>query len=303
MIQSIKVTNYRGESKTFVLPYPEESGYAIKEVQGLGPPRASINLGDRAQGDGSVFNSARIGNRNIVLYLIFFADDVEHVRHDSYRLFPLKKEVTIQVTTDERVCETTGYVESNEPVIFSSQEMTQVSILCPDPYFYAVGDAGKRIIPCDLPNQFEFPFENKSLTEPTIEFLMRENGAQIEIDNQGDVEIGFTIRIKFKGPATGIQIRRANTQQRMRLDDNIINAIVGGIQIGDEIVINTRRGSKSIELIRGGTTYNIINALKSGATWHQLEVGVNLFKIYATDGDELNNLSISFEYRLTYQGV
>lgn len=69
MIKSVKVTNYLEESKTFVLMDPEASGYLIEEITGLGPPTATINTTDMASIDGSIYNSARVGMRNIVLTL------------------------------------------------------------------------------------------------------------------------------------------------------------------------------------------------------------------------------------------
>ena len=84
--------------------------------------------------DGSIFASARATERNIVLTLILLPiPSIESVRQKTYSFFPIKKAVTLLVETDNRLVETTGYVESNEPNIFSQQESTQISIICPDP--------------------------------------------------------------------------------------------------------------------------------------------------------------------------
>lgn len=303
MIKSVKVKNYRGDEKTFILSEPELSSFAVTQVTGLGPPRASINIGDYALGDGGVYNSARAQTRNIVLYLVFYADDVEAVRHESYKLFPLKSKVTLEIETDTRVCETEGYVEYNEPNIFSSQESSQISILCPDPFLYAAGDEGKVSIPYDLPGQFEFPFQNDSLSTSEIEFLMRYNGMTAVVDNIGDVEVGFTIRINFRDTATNLKILRPGTEETMELDEELIQAIYGGFRDGDELVINTKKGSKRIELTRDGQTHNIINALKQGATWFQLAVGANQFQVWVENDDDFDNIEVAFEYRIVYEGV
>ena len=139
MIKSVKVTNYLDESKTFVLMDPEESGFLIEEITGLGPANATINTTEMASIDGSIFNSSRVGMRNIVLTLrLLFKPTVEDVRQESYKYFPIKKQVKLTIETDNRICESYGYVESNEPDIFSKDESTQISIICPDPYFYSV---------------------------------------------------------------------------------------------------------------------------------------------------------------------
>ena len=66
--------------------------------------------------DGSIFASARATERNIVLTLILLPiPSIESVRQKTYSFFPIKKAVTLLVETDNRLVETTGYVESNEP--------------------------------------------------------------------------------------------------------------------------------------------------------------------------------------------
>lgn len=43
MIKSITVTNYLGDSIKLELARPEESGFVVKSVTGLGPGSANIN--------------------------------------------------------------------------------------------------------------------------------------------------------------------------------------------------------------------------------------------------------------------
>ena len=143
MIRAVTVTNYLGESKRFELAFPEESGFAVQSISGLGPSKADINTTEISTNDGSLYNSARVNSRNIVMSLkLMFNPQIEDTRHNSYKYFPIKKRVTLLIETDNRICETYGYVESNEPDIFSSDETTQISIVCPDPYFYSAGPDG-----------------------------------------------------------------------------------------------------------------------------------------------------------------
>ena len=89
--------------------------------------------------DGAIFNSSRATFRNIV-FSIYFVDipTIEDARLASYRWFSLKQKIKIIVKTDYRECECIGYVESNEPNIFSKREKTTISIICPDPYLYSI---------------------------------------------------------------------------------------------------------------------------------------------------------------------
>jgi phage-related protein len=141
MIKSITVTNYLGDSIKLELGRPEQSGFLIKSISGLGPSKANINTTEVSTNDGSLFNSARLNQRNIVFDFIFVEsinrESIEDIRQKSYKYFPIKKNVDLLIETDNRIVKTTGYVESNEPNIFSSQEGAQISIICPDPYFYS----------------------------------------------------------------------------------------------------------------------------------------------------------------------
>ena len=111
MIRAVTVTNYLGESKRFELAFPEKSGFAVQSISGLGPSKADINTTEISTNDGSLYNSARVNSRNIVMSLkLMFTPQIEDTRQDSYKYFPIKKRVTLLIETDNRICETYGYV-------------------------------------------------------------------------------------------------------------------------------------------------------------------------------------------------
>lgn len=168
MIKSITITNHLNESITMELSNPEKSGFIIQSIDGLGPAKGNINITEMATSDGGVFNSARLETRNIVLNLLFMEKPtIEAVRLLSYKYFPIKRTITFAITTDTRVCKIVGTVESNEPDIFKNQEGCQISILCPDPFFYLTGENEdtKTTFYGTVP-LFEFPFENNEVGQP-----------------------------------------------------------------------------------------------------------------------------------------
>lgn len=175
MIHSFAITNYLGDRIKLDLREPEVSGFLIKSVTGLGPVKATVNTTEVVTNDGSMFNSARLSQRNIVFQIVFvdtvYGETIEDVRQKSYKYFPAKKSVEIIIETDNRYVRTSGYVESNEPNIFSSQEGTSISIICPDPFFYSAGEDGNNVTDFySIDPMFEFPFSNESLTEPLLVF-------------------------------------------------------------------------------------------------------------------------------------
>lgn len=301
MIKTIEVTNYLGDSILLDLAKPEESGFVVQSVTGIGPGKASINTTDSATYDGSVYNSARMDTRNIVLGLKFLWNStIEDVRHVSYKYFPLKKKVKLKFTTDNRVSEVEGYIESNEPNIFSKDEGADISIICPNPFFYAISDNVTSF--SNIEPAFEFPFSNESTTDPLLEMSTIVRRKLHNVRNDGDSEIGITITIHAMGEASGITIYNVDTNESMKIDTNKIKKLTGSSIIsGDDIVICTEKGRKSIKLVRAGTTTNIINCLAKDADWFQITPGNNTFSYTAETGE--NSLVVTVVNRIAYEGV
>lgn len=307
MIYSIVVTNYLGDRIKLELGKPDVSGFLIKSITGLGPAKANVNTTEVSTNDGSLFNSARLSQRNIVLDMVFintvYGESIEDLRQKSYKYFPLKKSVELTIETDNRYVKTTGYVESNEPNIFSSQEGTQISIICPDPYFYSAGEDGNNVTNFySIDPMFEFPFSNESLDEPLLVFGEIQIKMEGVITYHGDSEIGVMIYIHAIGPATNINIYNTETREVMRINTEKISSLTGkGIVASDDIVINTAKGEKSITLIREGVSYNILNCLDKNTDWFMLAKGDNIFAFTADSG--VTNLQFRVENKVIYEGV
>lgn len=304
MIKAITVVNYLNESLRMELSNPQASGILVRSVTGLGPPDATINSTEVASGDGSVYNSARTTSRNIVFSLQFlFADTIEDSRHLTYKYFPIKKPVTIRVETDNRTCETIGYVESNEPDIFSEEETAQISVVCPDPYFYSSESGGKTtVVFFGVDSLFEFPFSNESFEENLIEFGNIKYRQEENIYYDGDTEVGITIVMHALGEVRDITVYSTKTRERMHIDTDKLAAIMGsGIQNGDTITISTVKGSKYITILRNGVTTNILNALDRDTDWFQLYKGDNRFAYVCEYGAE--DLTFQIQYQTLYEGV
>ena len=307
MIYSFAITNYLGDRVKLELGKPEVSGFLIKSVTGLGPVKANVNTTEVVTNDGSMFNSARLSQRNIVFQLAFvdtvYGETIEDIRQKSYKYFPAKKIVEIVIETDNRYVKIKGYVESNEPDIFSSQEGTQISIICPDPYFYSAGEDGNNVTDFyTIDPMFEFPFSNESLTDPLLIFGEIQIKTEGVITYYGDSEIGVVIYIHAIGPATNINIYNTETREVMMINTTKLEKLTGkGLVASDDIVINTTKGEKSITLIREGASYNILNCLDKNTDWFTLSKGDNIFAFTAETG--VTNLQFRIENQVIYEGV
>lgn len=304
MIKSVTVTNYLGESLKLELSNPEKTGIIVKKIEGIGPPKGSINTTRVSSGDGDIYNSARADSRNIVFTFGFmFSPTVEEVRQKTYKYFPIKKLVTLVFEADNRTCKTTGYVESNEPDIFSDEETTQISIVCPSPYFTGSGrDEFSTAVFYGVEPNFEFPFSNESLTEPLIEFGIIQNRQENNVLYEGESETGVIIHLHALGEVRQVTIYNTGTRETMKIDTDMLSQITGnGIINGDEIIISTIKGDKYAQLLREGIYYNILNSLGRNSDWFQLSKGDNRFAFTCEYGAE--KLEFKMEFKVLYEGV
>lgn len=310
MIKSVTAVNFKGESIKMDLFHPESSGFIIIKIDGIGPGKATVTKNDSKVYDGGTITSARLPSRNIKMEIKFlWVNSIEDVRHKSYKYFPLKKPITLIFETDTRTVEIEGVVESNEPDIFSSEESTNISIICPDPYFYASGEnARSKIEFSGIDAMFEIPsdtgYSNESLTEALTEISTLYIQSERGIMNYGEVDIGVVISIKPLAIVKGVlTISNITLGQNMSFDLNKIKNITeNDFHLGDELVINTLRGKKSVTLVREGKNYNALSCIDTRTDWIYLTSGENTFTYYL-DGDGIEDLQFSVTNSILYEGV
>ena len=310
MIKSVTAVNFKGESIKMDLFHPESSGFIIIKIDGIGPGKATVTKNDSKVYDGGTITSARLPSRNIKMEIQFlWVNSIEDVRHKSYKYFPLKKPLTLIFETDTRTVEIEGVVESNEPDIFSSEESTNISIICPDPYFYASGEnARSRTEFSGINPMFEIPsdigYSNESITEALTEISTLYVQSERGIMNYGEVDIGVVISIKPLAIVKGIlTISNVTLGQNMSFDLNKIKTITEhDFHLGDELVINTLRGKKSVTLVREGKNYNALSCIDTRTDWIYLTSGENTFTYYL-DGEGIEDLQFSVTNSILYEGV
>ena len=177
MIKTVSVVNQFGDeiSTNFVGVY--EAPYVITKIEGHGPVGANINLTQFATNDGAMYNSARVGERALSLTLAVVAQPgktIEHARRWIYKTYAVKNRVTMVFTTDTGTYIMTGYVEKCEPDIFDKITKVKITIVCPDPYFYAPAKTVTSI--SSVKGGFEFPFaDNTTEINGEVLFSVGEN--------------------------------------------------------------------------------------------------------------------------------
>lgn len=269
-----------------------ESDFQIYDIQGLNPPKAQINVSKVAGIDGSKFNSSKLEERNIVIY-IKLNGDVERNRIYLYTFFPTKEWCKFYYKTGCRDVYIEGYVETVEVTSFTNNEVMQVSILCPAPYFKGAAEIVDDISK-SLP-KFKFPFYINE--NAPIPFSTLDSSRVTDVYNNSETESGVIVEVDIRGAVNSLQIKNTQTGETISLIYTFIK--------NDKIIINTNKGEKSIKLVRNGVETNIFTALQKNSAFFQLSIGDNYFSYIVngstTDDDEL--VHIVFKHFTLYRGV
>lgn len=264
-----------------------ESNYQVVGIEGLQPPAATINLSKNANMDGSTFNSSYLNERNIVL-TVKLRGEVEKNRLKLYEFLGTGDYCKIFYSNGSRQVYCEGHAESIENDMFSESQEVQISIICENPYLYAL-----NLIYMDISkdfNVFEFPF---SIEESGAELSSLELNRRASVLNLGEAPTGIEMTLHSTMHVRNPIIYNESTGDFLKLNTDL--------NVGEIIIINTNKGKKYIKKYVDGVEYNILNTLVGGSTWHQLKVGANAF-VYTADENE-STLFIEFTYGTLYKGV
>lgn len=261
--------------------------YDILSVSGLNPAPAEINTTPVSGIDGTRYNSARVGQRNIVIRLNINGD-IEDRRIELYKYFRVKHTIRVYYKNEHVDVYIDGYIETFENDFFTILQQPQISIICPDPYFKSMSET--EIDFENVTALFTFPF---AISAEGIPFSSL-NEISSRYFNAGNVETGGIIT--FTALADGVK----NPIFYNNTNDTFFSVNIT-MQNGDIIEINTQRGEKSVKLTRSGTTANIVGDRTSGSTWIAFEPGENEISF---DADEnVSSLRCTLSCVQRFEGV
>ena len=259
--------------------------FMFNKIEGLSPPPGTISTSSYAGMDGSYLNNAFIEKRNVVIQFQMRGTGIEKRRHQLYKVVKPSRYIKIFYKTANIDVFAEGYVETCEVENFEQFVSGQISIICPDIYWYSTESVMAYY--SQVTGAFTFPFPTESNPEPFV--LGKYNTQNImEIINDGD-ETGFTLEIEAIADARSPTLYNADTDEYLQ--------ITGDILAGDIITITTKTGNKTVTLDRGGIKTNIINRLVSGSTWLTLREGKNRFYLRGTG---LQNLKVKIVHTNAY---
>ena len=203
---SAKIENSSGEELTLT---GKEPVYQIVDISGLDPPPAQINLTAIAGLDGAVFNSSKLQTRNLVLTVRINGGNsgVETNRLLLYNYFRTKERCVFYYKNGSLDVMIEGYVESVECGLFTKNELAQISIICPYPYFRSltetVTDFSKNR------SLFVFPF-SINFDEPVV--ISELNTSSLTyINNDSEAETGAVILVEVIRAFNAVDIKNLTT--------------------------------------------------------------------------------------------
>lgn len=280
----LEVENKTGQKITLT----HNENYTISEIVGLNPPSATINTSIIAGFDGAKLNSTRVDMRQIEIYLNI-EKNVAASRIDLYRVFKSKQYIKLHYTNEYRDVYIEGYVQNFSIEYFSSKQLAQIVIICPEPYFK---DIDELIIDSNIvDDKFSFPFGLIESGETLGEYFTQ---LDVNIINDSDVDAGFTMELRASSEVINPKIINRNNLEYFGINYTM--------QEGDMIRITSYQGNKTVKLTRNGTETNIFNYIIENSTWLQLIAREeNVFTYTADSG--LDYLDIRFIHRNLFEGV
>lgn len=245
--------------------YPGLDPIQIRDIDGIGPVKASILTTPFASGKGEFYQGSTVGKRNILLTLGLNPEwgdqTMASLRQMLYRYLLPEAWCKLRFFNDQLpVVDIEGFVESFDPNMFSQDPEIQVSVICPKPDFiepdasiyYGVVDDG------------------------TIEF---------EFEYVGNVPAGFELRIvnsadnmSYTGPLHISMKQDPNPAEVFAVDPVLIDAT-------QYFKLSTVPSAKRVEKISNvdGISTNLLWYVSDEAVWPEIKPGTNVFSVAADE--------------------
>lgn len=276
----VPFTGAVNEQMTFGLATSE---YVFKNIDGLGPVKATLTSSDNASDAGSTFLFARDGQRNIVITMGYApaystGSTVEDLRRELESVFMPKTAVELRFTDDVLGSfDIWGHVESNEPAIFSKDPEVVISIICDDPYFYSTAADTVFNIPLLVPGADQF-----------------------SINYPGNVPTGFVF--EFDRDADDTPSDNYVKLSMLPLNYPIspmMRLLEVPFEIDDEFRISSVRGDRGATYVRDSIEYNAMPYFSGSLVNMQLQPGLNYFSLeptFAVTGQTAKNAKITYKH-------
>lgn len=258
--------------------------FHLINVDGMTGVASGIAASTTPSMDGDKVNSVRTQPREIVLDMkIKHSANVEEAKRHILRAIKPKQRGRLVLHQDGRDVEIAGVVEEISMPRFEQGVTMQVSLYCSAPYWQDVENVVIEI--SRVLDAHYFPLDLMGLAFPVEGVVMGvyDTNMTRTYTNDGDAECGMVITI--------IALANVVNPRIFKADGSFIG-VNDSMVAGDEIVINTNRGEKGIT--KNGV--NILNKIRAGSTFLQLDTGDNELTV-DSDGSTEGNVYFLLSFK------
>ena len=269
-------------------------GILIEQIEGIYAFTGEVMTSPYSQTNGDRYKSTRAPKRNIVVYGKIF-DDFWNNRQLMYRVFRLGSVGRFCYTEPDRSNRYADYyVESVEIDQDPVRGQYQISLICPDPFFYA-GES-EYIDLAAWVSAFTFPHNFVEAGEP---LGYRETSMIKEVQNLNGVDgIGMKIVLTASGDVVNPYVYLYETGERITIGTE---ANPYTLTSAKRVEIDTTTGKKNIVQFANNVQTRINEYLDPESSFFQLGAGINTIGYNAASGS--NFLNVHIEYKMRFLGV
>ena len=269
-------------------------GIVIESIDVIYAFTGEVKTSPYSQTHGDRYKSSRATKRNIVVQGTIF-DDFWENRQLMYRVFRLGSLGRFCYTEPDRSNRYADYYVENVDIDQDPYRgQFQISLICPDPFFYA-GES-EYIDLASWLSDFEFAHDFLAAGETLGH---RETSMIQEIQNLNGVDgIGMKITLTASGNVVNPYVYLYETGERITIG-TASNPYT--LTSSKEVVIDTTTGRKNIVQVSNNVETRINEYLDPDSTFFQLGAGINTIGYNASSG--ATYLNVHIEYKMRYLGV
>ena len=275
--------NINGETIEFTY-----SGYPLRlsGTSGFSDADYTVHTSQNSGQDGETYNGAQANKRNPIIIADIFSDYQSW--GDRLRSFFQPRSWGTVYAYDGGDGRKAAYqVEKIDIEETGTVRAATISLICPDPKFYALTDDLTQLAVWQ--GKISFPLK---IAEP-FTVTDKVNTLIGNVYNDSAAEMGLTITFRASGTVVNPSLYDVNRQLLMQINTTMHS--------GDIIMVTTGDGNKRVKLISGGVTTNINNKMLYPPKWLKAYQGDNLFRYNADSG--IDSLSVSILSTQAYWGA
>ena len=287
----VTFTNSDGVSITF--NEQEFSPYILASVKDLYTMEYNVYTSQNTMVDGATYQGSVAKQRNLIVTVKDLVESgFARNRGLLDEVFKPNSKGTMQIediNAKPKIID--YYVEKMTSTANHDVRTHVISLICPDPFFYAKNDAVVNI--AEWNGAFEFQHE---FLDEKEEFGWRSQVRMRTIENlNSNDNIGMDITVTCVGAVTNPSITIVETQEKIKFGSQASPFV---LYTGDVLRITTGTGNKHVFLTRNGVTSEINYLMTEDSKFIQLKRGTNTIGYDADAGADY--LVLRIKYRLVY---